>query len=63
MFQIAPQSFNLVLDLVRPMLNKPTSDALRIYGYNQKQWKPVLDNEVSETKMPREFGGTRPEEI
>lgn len=55
----APPSFSIVLDLVRPMLNKPTRDALRIYSYNQREWKPVLDQEVSPDQRTREFGGTR----
>lgn len=44
------------------MLNKPTNDALKVFGYNKKQWKPVLDNEVSEDQLSRELGGTRPDE-
>ncbi|CAL8080001.1 unnamed protein product [Orchesella dallaii] len=54
-----PASFSVVLDLVRPMLNKGTSDALKIFGYNKPQWKNYLDTEVSEDQLTEEFGGTR----
>ncbi|ODM94176.1 SEC14-like protein 2 [Orchesella cincta] len=57
-----PASFSVILDLLRPMLNKGTSDALKVYGYNQKQWKEYLDKEVSENQLTEEFGGTRPED-
>lgn len=58
----APQAFNVVLDLVRPMLNKGTRDALKVFGYNQNQWKAFLDNEVSENQLTRDFGGTKPDD-
>lgn len=61
-FVTAPQAFNVVLDLVRPVLNKPTRDALKVFGYNQNQWKAFLDTEVSEDQLTRDFGGTKPDD-
>lgn len=52
----------MILDLVRPMLTKPTRDALRMYGYNKREWKPVLDQEVNPNQLTYEFGGTRPDD-
>ncbi|ODM96365.1 SEC14-like protein 2, partial [Orchesella cincta] len=57
-----PASFSIVLDLLRPLLNKGTNDALKVFGYDKKQWKEYLDKEISEDQLTEEFGGTRPDD-
>jgi len=56
-----PQSFQVVLDFVKPILTPPTSNALHLYGHSKDEWSKAIDKDISIDQMPHLYGGKRKE--
>jgi len=55
----APQIFEVVLNLIRPIMSQQTRDALKIYGNNKAEWEAVLYKDIKRDELPSTYGGTK----
>ena len=58
-FQTGPQIFNVVLNIVRPLLTQHTQKAIRLYSYDKEEWKREVLKVFPADQITPEFGGTR----
>jgi len=56
-FILAPQIFQVVLNLVIPLMDPLTKDSLRVFGRNRKNWMPVVREQIDPDQLPRRYGG------
>ncbi|CAL8148526.1 unnamed protein product [Orchesella dallaii] len=50
----------IVLNAVRPIFSKRTSEAMKVFGHNKKVWMAHLDNKISRSERRKDYGGTKP---
>ncbi|OXA36929.1 SEC14-like protein 2 [Folsomia candida] len=55
----SPASFEIVLNLVRPLFSPSTRQALKVLGPNKSEWSPILFSGIDKDQLPENFGGTR----
>ncbi|CAL8112990.1 unnamed protein product [Orchesella dallaii] len=54
-----PPVFELVLNVIRPLMSPLTRRALKVYNQDKSQWQPELFRYVSPDELPPEYGGTK----
>ncbi len=55
----APNLFETVLSLVKPVLDKNTRDSLMVYGKNPGEWGPIIKAAVDPKYLPKRYGGQK----
>ncbi|CAL8080041.1 unnamed protein product [Orchesella dallaii] len=56
---IAPETFNLLLRILKPSIPAASQEAVKILGTNKKAWMANLDEIISKDQRTKEYGGTR----
>jgi len=54
-----PQVFEIVLNLIRPIMSQQTRDALKVYNNNREEWDPILFADIDRDQLVKEYGGTK----
>jgi len=54
-----PAIFELVLNVIRPIMSPLTRQTLKVYNTNKEQWQNDLFEIVERKELPPEYGGTR----
>ncbi|ODN03993.1 SEC14-like protein 2 [Orchesella cincta] len=54
-----PAIFELVLNIIRPIMSPLTRQTLKVYNTNKEQWQKELFEIVDRNELPPEYGGTR----
>jgi len=54
-----PESFEIVLNLIRPIMSPPTRAALKVFSSNKAEWKPYLDNLIDPAEISDWFDGKK----
>lgn len=55
----APAAFEVVLNLVRPVMNDAMRKSLIVFGTNRAEWKKAVLSLIAEDQLARQFGGTK----
>ncbi|XP_022705350.1 SEC14-like protein 2 [Varroa jacobsoni] len=55
----APPIFHLFFNMIKPLLNAPTLEKVKIYGKDRAQWMAALLEIANPEELPVKFGGTR----
>ncbi|OXA59719.1 hypothetical protein Fcan01_04675 [Folsomia candida] len=55
----SPSTFQVVMNLIRPLLTPSTRNAIKILGTNMNEWSNTLFAEIARDQLPEGFGGTR----
>ncbi|CAL8080045.1 unnamed protein product [Orchesella dallaii] len=55
----APETFNLLLRILKPSIPAASQEAVKILGTNKKAWMANLDEIISKDQRTKEYGGTR----
>ncbi|ODN05694.1 SEC14-like protein 2 [Orchesella cincta] len=58
-FGISPDSFEIVLNLIRPIMSPPTRASLKVFSSNKAEWKPYLDNLIDPAEISDWFDGKK----
>jgi hypothetical protein len=58
-FCLGPRISEPLLNLLKNIMTKASSEALKIYGYDKSEWQPVLQNAIYSDQLAVEFGGTK----
>lgn len=56
---VAPAIFELVLNVLRPVMSPLTRQTLKVYNTNKQQWQNELLKIVDKDELPIEYGGTK----
>jgi len=56
----APMVFSFVYNFVKPFMSAATLEKIKVYGYNESSWKPVLAEKFPAQILPKEYGGDGP---
>ncbi len=59
LFLLAPQAFDMVLNVVRPLFSSATQNAVKVFDSNKRVWMRYLVHEISRNQRSIEFGGTK----
>ena len=54
-----PQVFEVVLNLIRPVISPQTREALKVYGNNKEEWDSIVYADITRDQLPKEYGGTK----
>ncbi len=54
-----PQVFEVVLNLIRPIMSPQTREALKVYNNVKDEWEPVVYADIKRDQLVKEYGGTR----
>jgi len=54
-----PQVFEIVLNIIRPVMSQQTRDALKVYNNNKEEWEPIVFNDIGRDQLVKEYGGTK----
>ncbi|CAL8128842.1 unnamed protein product [Orchesella dallaii] len=54
----SPPSFEVVLSIIRPLMNPITRNSLEVYGHDKEQWSKRLLEVVDADQLTPEYGGT-----
>ncbi|OXA64787.1 SEC14-like protein 2 [Folsomia candida] len=55
----APRVFEVVLNIVKPLMSKDRRDAIFVFGTNEAEWKADLLSNIPENELTPNFGGTK----
>ncbi|ODM94172.1 SEC14-like protein 2 [Orchesella cincta] len=55
----APETFNLLLRLLKPSIPAASRETVKILGTNKKAWMANLDEIISRDQRTKEYGGTK----
>ena len=58
LYVIVPRVFEVILELVRPLLTPHTQKAAHLYTYNKEEWKREILKVFPPENVTPEFGGT-----
>lgn len=54
---VAPEAFEIVMNLVRPLMNRQTRKVLKIFGTDESKWRPYLEQHFDYDQIADWFGG------
>lgn len=57
-FIAAPSIFELILNVIRPIMSPLTRRTLKVYNANKQSWQTELLRIVDKEELPVEYGGT-----
>lgn len=55
----SPETFNLLLRLLKPSIPASSRETVKILGTNKQQWMSYLDERISPDQRTKEYGGTK----
>jgi len=54
-----PSVFEIVLNLIRPIMSAQTREALKVYNNNREEWDHILFSDIRRDQLVKEYGGTK----
>jgi len=54
-----PRTFEVVLQVIKPLMSAHTANALEVYGLDRTEWEPVLKKYIDDDQLLVRYGGTR----
>jgi len=54
-----PESFEVILNLIRPIMSPPTRAALKVFSPNKAEWQPYLENLIDPSEFSDWYGGKK----
>jgi len=54
-----PQVFEVVLNLIRPVMSQQTRDALKVYTNNKDEWEHIVFADIKRDQLVKQYGGTK----
>jgi len=54
-----PETFEVVLNLMRPLMSEQTQEALKIYSNNRNEWEHIVFADIKKDQLVKEYGGTK----
>lgn len=55
----APPIFEVLLNIIKPLMSPLTRDALLIFGRNKEEWRKAIRTEVEASEIQEFYGGRR----
>jgi len=54
-----PEVFEVVLNLIRPIMSEQTREALKVYNNNKAEWDPIVFKDIKRDQLVKEYGGSK----
>lgn len=54
-----PQVFEVILNLIRPIMSPQTREALKVYNNNRDEWDHIVFSDIGRDQLVKEYGGTK----